>query len=260
MHQFLRYIAIPTITVGFSLIFLGCKKFDENKPEVLSISINESSMNELYAHAGESNHMVVRVADDQSLSQVMVKFTANSGLHDHSDHNSPHVFTDYNQGAWDTVFVSNISGKEAVKEYVFEIPDDVSGGWNLEISALDEAGNLVSQEKTVHIMNLFQPSISISHISHEADEDNIIHALTGEIVSIEGIALDADSLAYVKAHIYRNTTQIWTEEFSTINDAIFDLSILNEPVLDATGTYYYDIEAEDLSGYYTKVRAMIKVN
>lgn len=251
-----------TISVWMALAILsvsGCKKFDENKPEIVSIQINGTSSGDLQADAGGSNEMSVSLKDNEALSQILVKFSTVTGLHDHSHNGAAHIFTDYNQGAWDTVVVSNLNGKETLKNYQFQIPDDVSGGWNLEISALDESGNLVTHEEIVHIINGFAPSISVSNTTPVADADGIIHALTGESVSIEGIALDADSLSYVKATMYKNTTQTWTEEFTSLADVIFDLATFQEPIFTEVGTYYYQLESEDIQGYYTKVRAIIKV-
>lgn len=251
----------PIMIISLFLIISvwGCKRFDENKPEISSIRINNTSGNSLQANAGDENNMSVDLKDDKALSQILIKFSSATGLHDHSHDGAQHVFIDYNQGVWDSVSVSNISGKEFTSQFNFTIPEDVSGGWNLEVSALDESGNLVTEERTVSMINLNIPTISVSATSPEADEEGMIHLSIGQSINIEGLVLDPDSLASVKASIVKNSTEIWSDEITTFVDVFFSLSEFVEPAFTESGTYYYFIEASNLNGFSTKVRATIHV-
>ena len=254
------YIYVAVIGALTIATISGCKKFDEHKPEITAITINESNLNELMANAGAPNTMTIAMKDDRALSQVMIKFSTASGLHQHDHSGSEHVFNDYNQGTWDTVHVANISGTEFLKTFQFDIPNTVSGGWNLEVSVLDESGNLATIEETVHIINTFNPSVSISATNPTVSAEGIIYSTLDSIVSIEGIALDGDTLENITAAMYRGSAQVWLEEHLNLSEVLFDLSSFTEPSLTEEGVYYYDIEATDKLGFTTKVRATIHVN
>lgn len=244
MKKFLSILILPL------LLAFGCSNPDDVSPVITAVSVNGTTGDYLIANAGQDNVFNIGLADDKDLKQVKIAIITQSGIHQHetSEGEMPHAMTFYNQGEWDTLRVTNIGGKEALVDNTFMAPDDISGGWKLEIDVLDDNGNLVSKEYLLTVNNAFIPAIGITNTEPAVTEDGLIAISAGQSLILEGQILDTDSLDIVDARLEDSSGEIWSQNWSGLFDWSFDLSQIQIPVLDSIGNYWLHVEATDLEG------------
>lgn len=243
------------------LFFMSCKNPDENAPLIHHVYLNSIPDAYLHGIAGMINIAEVKVSDDKQLSQLRIKLITTNGIHQHEleSGEAAHAFLEYNQGVWDTLSIVNIGGNGFTESFNLNIPDTISGGWNMEIAVLDNNGNLKTETRQVHIQNDHLPAISVGDIVPIPQQDGLILMSVGDSILLSGFVIDPDSLEFVSAEILKGSVSIWSQNYINIHNWTFNLQQIMSPALTTTGSYVFNITARDINGWQQTVRALVKV-
>lgn len=248
---------IASVVLAMSLH--ACTKFDEQSPVIASVSIDATSGDALQAVAGESGIFACRVRDDENLKQLKLSIKTLSGVHGHVSAASeePHPFVMVNQGVWDTVLISNLSGQDVLKEYSLIVPDTVSGGWELEVSVLDEAGNLFSEEHLFQIFNPSIPQLGFSNVLPGPVADGKFELALNDSIVFDLAVIGLAELTEVEIKLSRGA-----ESSSTIYAPASNLFELQNFVVNGFsqfGNYTLSVEATDVTGRKNQMKSTITV-
>lgn len=246
-------------------VLFGCKNPDDVSPVIRSISVNDQDESHFLVIAGEEMIVKIETSDNKQLKQVMLKLTTMNGLHNHSQSTNEPVpfFRQLNKGNLDTTMTKKIEGAENIQNFNLIIPDSINGAWKMTVGLLDENGNYLSKDYTLHVHNSNIPSALVSAVYPVANSDGTVeltHADSLPSFRINGFMVDHTGFDYIKASLYRGTTVNWTNEWS-FNDGTwsFDLTniVINEIL--SSGTYTLQTESADTSGWVSIYRGTIKI-
>ena len=244
-----------------SWILAACSKPDEQSPVFQSVLLNGAVMEFHHAIAGQQNTLTVHTADDLALKQLKMEVSTVTGIHAHETTAGelPHPFMIYNQGIWDTLSIGKLSGKESTTEFSLMIPDSVSGGWDLELTILDDEGNLTSADYTLLIQNDNIPAISVGDVIPAPIDDGQFAISVGDDLTFSGYVFDPDSLEMVRVEMYNSQELVFEQEWTTIQNWSFDLSQVLLPAFSAAGNYVLHIYVSDLQGWTNHASATVIV-
>jgi hypothetical protein len=254
MANSFRYIFIFLLVV-----IASCRKFDENAPVISSVRINNTFGAELTAAADSANTFSIRLTDDEDLKQLKVKVNTLSGVHAHESTagEDPHPFVMVNQGAFDTLVVMNINGSDVTKDFIFQISDTTAGGWEMEVDALDEGGNIKSETYSFQIFNPFIPQIFFANVSPTPLADGRFEITVDQSIMFDILVFANETLSLVEFSVVKgssSTSYVFTPQANTFDGTGTTLTDFEE-----SGNYTINITAETSSGRKTEFLATVVV-
>jgi len=250
MHSFKR-ITDGIVILALTL-FLSCKKSETSiSPIILEVRTEGMQHgNGLHAIAGDISRIRVTATDDLAVIQLKCSLSTPAELHSHSIHGGGLVpaFRAPNIGIWEAEKSLDASGTETTQTFKFNVPDTLSGAWDIIITALDDQGNLTHYKESIIIQNDSIPAIIPSATTPTANADGIVALSIGETMMIEGNILDGDYLQSITASLYLNDAIAWQQTWSPVNTWMFDLSQIIIPPFYTTGNYTLRLGARDRTG------------
>jgi hypothetical protein len=238
----------------------ACRRFDEQAPALTLVSIDGTTGSELQAVAGENNNFTFRIQDDENLKQLKVNIKTLNGVHGHesSESEEPHPFLMVNQGVWDTVLIANLSGQDVLKEYTLSVPDTIAGGWELEVNALDEAGNLVIEDYMFQVFNPLIPQIVFSDILPVPVSDGRFELALNDSIVFDLAVFGTTQLTTVDITVSKGSL-VNTISYPA-DQSLFELQDFVLHDFTTTGTYNVLITAADAFGKKNVMNAVVKVD
>jgi hypothetical protein len=243
--------------VLFAIFVISCQKADEENPDIVYVHNTGVTDHDLHADAGSPLSIDLKVTDNKSLKQVKLEIYKSNSTHSHST--EVIAFKWPQLGVWDSVYVKNISGNEYTGTFVFNVPDTISGSWTVSVSALDEDGNVFTEESDLYVNNPHIPLILVQSTLPEVSSTGIIQIEQGATLSLTGNVVDLDSLDYVRVLLTQGSDTTWINTWQPIDSWTFNLNQVVFPAFDVLGNFKCLIEAEDLDGRYHYATASIKV-
>jgi len=240
-----------------TFVLFSCDKQDEESPSVISVYNVGVTDHYLHADAGSALSLEVKLSDNKSLKQVKIEIYRATTVHSHSTEIA--AFTPPQLGAWDTVFVKNISDTQYSGTFVFNVPDTISGSWMVTVSALDEEGNISFEDSDLMVHNPHIPLVLVQSTTPIVSSNGIIQIQQGNTLQLTGNVVDLDTLDYVRVSLIKSSDTTWTTIWQPVETWTFDLNQVLFPLFDQVGTFKCVIEATDLSGRYHYASATIKV-
>jgi hypothetical protein len=240
------------------MVFVSCRKYDEQAPVIQSVLINETTGNDLTATAGVQNTFKLIISDNEALKQLKVNVSTLAGIHPHeASEEDPHAFVLINQGVWDTLIVKNLEGSESDAAMTLFVPDSVAGGWSLEVDVLDESGNLVSEEYSFQIFNPSLPQLFLSGVSPQPAGNGKFELSVNDSITLDLNVFASEVLSSVGYTITKgsNTT---TQDFSPSGTTFEALDLVLGDFNEA-GSYTVIFKATAVSGKYAEMYAQVLV-
>ena len=253
------------IIAALALLFSCTKTANEIPPIIVEVkSAAMQGMQHgggLHALAGAIARIEVTVTDDVALKSLKCALSSPSESHSHSIHEDGLIpaFRASNIGQWESTKFMSIDGVTSTETLKFEVPDTISGAWDILISAMDASGNLASYQSSLIIQNDSIPAMIPTAITPPANSDGIVKLQVGESMLAEGNILDGDYLQEISAILYLDDTVVWQQVWTPENVWIFDLTQINIPNFNYAGRYNLRIEAVDRKGWSNYVVCLIEV-
>lgn len=239
------------------LLLASCEKMDEEKPVIHYVHNTGVTDHDLHADAGSAMSVDIKVSDNKSLKQLKIEIYKASAAHLHST--DPVAFKLPQLGQWDTIFVKNIADSEYTGTFVFNVPDTISGAWIMEVTVLDDEGNINTVDAGIMVNNPLIPLIVVQSTNPVVSANGNIQISQNNSLELTGFVVDMDTLDYVKLSVIRSSDTTWTEQWQPIDNWTFNLDQVVIPPFVLTGTYRCVIEAGDITGRYHYATANIVI-
>jgi hypothetical protein len=257
------FLMLPLALMPF---LFSCNKSANEIPPVI-VEVKSEAMqgmqhgDGLNAMAGAIARIEVTVSDDMALKSMKCAFSTPSENHSHSVHEDGQIpaFRASNIGRWESDKFIALDGVNATETLKFDLPDTISGAWDILISVMDANGNLASYESSIIIQNDSIPAIIPSAITPPANADGIVKLHVGESMIAEGNILDGDYLQQISAKLYLDDTVVWQQVWTPENVWMFDLTQINIPNFNYPGNYKLRIDAVDRKGWSNWVVCLVEV-
>lgn len=213
------------------------------------------------ALAGAVNRFYITAADDKVLKGVKIALSRSEDFQFHDIHagSSRPAFKSPNIGVWNSEQMVAVESDDTTVIFKLSAPNYISGEWNLDVSVLDDEGNISFRHELVSIINDSIPAIMPVSTSHVANDDGVIALNVHDVFLVEGNILDADYLQSVEAIIYHNGEVTWQDEWIPENTWMFDMTQIIIPPFNESGKYELQIRATDLNGWSNWILADFSV-
>lgn len=261
----MNYLRISSLFLIFILALGSCKNPDETLPVISSFTINEIDDGHLLVIAGEEVTFAIEVQDDKQLKQVMLKLETMSGSHTQGliENDSVPFLQSISFGEFDTTLTRNIGGTSHTEYFTLQLPDSLSGGWNMTLGVLDDNGNYTDKELVLHIHNSDIPVIALSSVFPTPLQNGTIQLSNPEELTnfhLTGFMVDHTGLDTLNAKLYKGSSTHWQNQWFFENEEWnFSLEniVIDNPA--SSGTYTFEIETKDIEGWVSIYRGTIKV-
>jgi hypothetical protein len=246
------------------LALFSCKSPDDQLPQVVSVSVNDSQDSHYMTLAGEELKIHLQLKDNGELKQLMVQLKSQTGMHHMSGESSTEYFKQQSFGSVDTTLLYNLNGQsEQSIEVILTLPDSLLGKCKMTLGLLDNNGNYYNKSFDLFIHNAQTPFLVLNQITPSPADDGIIYISADELASLhfDGQLVDPSGLANIRASLTRNNQIAWEQDWNVTPDVWqFQLNEIQIQEQVLTGRYTLTLEANDIEGWRSIFQGPIQIN
>jgi hypothetical protein len=246
------------------LIVYSCSNPDDQLPQVVSISVNDSQDSHFMTLAGDELRVDLKLKDNKGLKQLMVQLKTQTGMHHMSGESSTEYFKQQSFGILDTTLLYKLNGEfEQSISALLTLPDSLLGKYKMTIGVLDDNGNYYNNAHDLFIHNAQVPFIVVSDINPSPADDGIIYIGENQLSSliIHGQIIDPSGFSSIKASLSRNNQIAWEEVWNLTPDVWqFQLQEIQIQEQLTPGRYTLTLEANDIEGWRSVYQGQLLIN
>lgn len=230
------------LIVVVSLLVVACQKQDETAPTMEYFAFNGNESATISTYAGSNYSVQARFKDDTQLNQAKLAWTRGQLFF---ENDAEVVFSPSNDADWTSYQLVDVSGKEATSDWVSILPDSIDGYWKMEVSILDDDGNLTSDAKTIRLRDISKPQFFWTSLSPQPT-DSGWKGTVGEQIVLNAFLRDDSGLDSIIVDLNRNGMNYFSSHQQVVG-LDYDLSQLAIPTLDESGEYELSIRVKDIN-------------